>query len=153
MTEEGSSIARPRVGQVYGLALLLVFGLFLVHIIFLFDIARLLLETLAPLEAWVGRHRAGQAIIMGCFVVLFIAHLCQAVLWALFLRWQGLVAGFADGLYYSAVTITTLGYGDVVLSRPWRQIGPLVAIGGILKFGCSTAFLFVVIQGVWAKHL
>jgi hypothetical protein len=49
--------------------------------------------------------------------------------------------------------VTTLGYGDVTLPPPWRQLGPLLAISGVLKFGCSSAFLFVVMQAVWAQHL
>jgi hypothetical protein len=39
-----------------------------------------------------------------------------------------------------------------VLPSPWRQLGPLVAISGVLMFGCSSAFLFVVMQGVWEQH-
>jgi hypothetical protein len=42
---------------------------------------------------------------------------------------------------------------DVVLPPPWRVIGSLIAITALLKFGCSTAFLFVVIQDVWMRHL
>jgi hypothetical protein len=57
------------------------------------------------------------------------------------------------GIYFSATSATTLGYGDVVLSRPWRQLGPLIAIHGVLLFGCSTAFLFVILQHVWEQHL
>ncbi|WP_332408375.1 ion channel, partial [Vibrio metschnikovii] len=51
--------------------------------------------------------------------------------------------------YFVGTSISTLGYGDVVLTKPWRQIGPIIAIAGVLKFGCSTAFLFFVIQTVW----
>jgi hypothetical protein len=48
--------------------------------------------------------------------------------------------------------ITTLGYGDVVLKYPWRHLGTLIAITGVLMFGCSTAFLFLVLQEVWKLH-
>jgi hypothetical protein len=69
------------------------------------------------------------------------------------MRRLGLVASFGDGIYLSAATISTLGYGDIVLQPPWRQLGPLVAIAGVLKFGCSTAFLFLVMQTVWQQHV
>jgi hypothetical protein len=49
--------------------------------------------------------------------------------------------------------ITALGYGYVVLPPPWRILGPLVAISGTLMFGCSTAFLFLVLQKVWVLDL
>jgi hypothetical protein len=49
--------------------------------------------------------------------------------------------------------MTTLGYGDVVLPPPWRNLGPLMAVSGLLMFGCSTAFLFVVIQEVWLQRI
>jgi len=54
---------------------------------------------------------------------------------------------------FSATSVTTLGYGDIVLPKPWRQLGPLIAIHGVLLFGCSTAFLFVILQRVWEQHL
>jgi hypothetical protein len=46
-----------------------------------------------------------------------------------------------------------LGYGDVVLQPPWRILGPSVAISGTLMFGCSTAFLFLILQKVSVQPL
>lgn len=143
----------PSVGKVYIRALLLVFALFTFHVLMLFDVAALLLPAQAWLTDRIGPHGIGKLIILGCFCVLFVAHIAEAATWGLFLRWQGLVPSLSDGLYFAGATITTLGYGDVLLPRPWRQIGALLAIAGVLKFGCSTAFLFVVMQGVWARHL
>jgi hypothetical protein len=85
--------------------------------------------------------------------VLFAAHVAEAAVWALFLSRRGLVSNFGEGFYFTAATVTTLGYGDVTLPPPWRQLGPLLAIAGVLKFGCSSAFLFVVMQSVWTGHL
>lgn len=53
------------------------------------------------------------------------------------------------GIYFTAASITTLGYGDILLKYPWRHLGTLIAINGVLMFGCSTAFLFVILQQVW----
>jgi hypothetical protein len=50
------------------------------------------------------------------------------------------------------VSITTLGYGDILLKYPWRHLGTLIAITGVLMFGCSTAFLFVVMHAVWQHY-
>ena len=154
MTAQVETASNPRhVRRVYTLALLLVFGLFTFHVVLLFDVAALLLPAQAWLADRLGAHGSGKAIILGCFFVLFLAHVAEAATWGLFLRWQGLVPTLSDGLYFAGATITTLGYGDILLPRPWRQIGALLAIAGVLKFGCSTAFLFVVMQAVWARHL
>jgi voltage-gated potassium channel Kch len=144
---------RGRRRRIYLLALLLVLGLFFFHSVVLFDVAGLLIDSQDWLVALLGPHRIGKAAILACFLILFAAHLVEAAAWGLFLRWQGLVSTFSDGLYFAAATITTLGYGDVVLPPPWRQIGPLIGIAGVLKFGCSTAFLFVLMQTVWERNL
>ena len=54
-------------------------------------------------------------------------------------------------LYFSTVTYTTLGYGDVVLTPPWRVLASLEAANGILLFGWTTAFLFMVVRRIWQR--
>ena len=41
-------------------------------------------------------------------------------MWAAFFWKTGLLASFGDGWYFASVSHTTLGYGDVVLPKPWR---------------------------------
>ena len=79
------------------------------------------------------------------------AHATQAAVWGLFLRWIKLLPGLTEGVYFTAASITTLGYGDILLKYPWRHLGTLIAITGVLMFGCSTAFLFVILQTVWQR--
>ena len=55
-------------------------------------------------------------------------------------------------LVFRGASHTSLGYGDIVLQKPWRSLGPICAINGLLTFGCSTATLFLVLQKVW-QHL
>jgi hypothetical protein len=43
--------------------------------------------------------------------------------------------------YFSLTSYTTVGFGDVVISHPWRLMGGLEAINGVLMFGWSTASL------------
>jgi voltage-gated potassium channel Kch len=69
------------------------------------------------------------------------------------LRGARLLPSVTEGIYFTAASITTLGYGDVVLKYPWRHLGTLIAITGVLMFGCSTAFLFLVLQEVWKLHI
>jgi len=75
-----------------------------------------------------------------------------AALWGLLLCYTRLLPRITDGIYFTAVSITTLGYGDILLKYPWRHLGALTAITGVLMFGCSTAFLFVILQDVW-QHI
>ena len=37
-----------------------------------------------------------------------------------------------SSLYFSGVTYTTLGYGDLVLPKEWRLLGPVQGLTGIL---------------------
>ncbi len=57
--------------------------------------------------------------------------------------------------YFSGVTYTTIGYGDVVAVRPWRMLAPLEGMLGILMSGLSAGFLFAVVtyiyQALYAK--
>ena len=47
-----------------------------------------------------------------------------------------------SALYFSAVTYTTTGYGDLVLAQEWRLVGAIEALTGILMCGWSTGFFF-----------
>jgi hypothetical protein len=51
-----------------------------------------------------------------------------------------------SALYFSAVTYTTTGYGDLVLPAEWRGVGAGEALTGILMCGWSTGFFFAVVH-------
>jgi hypothetical protein len=104
-------------------------------------------------KAWlienIGPKHAGKLPPLVCFFALMLAHVTEATVWGLFLRWTQLLPNITEGVYFTAASITTLGYGDILLKYPWRHLGTLIAITGVLMFGCSTAFLFVILQAVW----
>lgn len=84
---------------------------------------------------------------------LFLLHTLEVWIWAA-AYWR--LADFPDfetALYFSTVTFTTLGYGDVVLGPDWRLLSALQAANGILLFGWSTALLFAVIRKVWEAEM
>jgi hypothetical protein len=60
----------------------------------------------------------------------------------------GEFADFEEAFYHSAVNFMTLGYGDIVMSRRWRLLGPLEAVNGSLMLGLSAAMLFTVLGRV-----
>jgi hypothetical protein len=94
----------------------------------------------------------GHVIIMIIVVLgLFGAVTMQAWVWAVFYWATGDVASFADAIYFSTVTYTTLGYGDIILSHKWQVTSSLQAVSGIILFGWSTAFLVNVRTFFWKK--
>jgi voltage-gated potassium channel len=84
------------------------------------------------------------SIFIQIFAIILSLHLAQICVWAGFYRgWAGL-KDFESALYYSIVTYTTIGYGDVVLPVGWRLIGAIEGITGVLTFGWSTGVIFAV---------
>jgi hypothetical protein len=102
---------------------------------------------------WIRRRRAaadgpfwplvGMLILIACWIVLL--HLVEIVSWALIYAWRDAMPDLASALYFSAVTYTTTGYGDVVLPKGWRLVGGVEALTGILMCGWSTGFFFAVV--------
>ena len=88
-------------------------------------------------------------------VFLSIKHYIDIILWAV-AYW--IFAGaehftnFEDAVYFSSVTYTTLGYGDVTLSDNWRLLCGIQAMNGVLLFGWSTAILFYLVQRFWSEE-
>jgi hypothetical protein len=75
---------------------------------------------------------------------MVLLHLGEITLWGAFYVWRGAIGDLASGLYFSAVTYTTTGYGDLVLPEEWRLVGAVEALTGILMCGWSTGFFFAV---------
>jgi hypothetical protein len=76
------------------------------------------------------------------------AHLFDIGVWAVLFRVCGEFPTFGGAYYHSAVNYTTLGYGDVIMTRSWRFLGPFEAASGMVLFGVSTAVIIAVIQHV-----
>ena len=139
--------------RVYLLALLLAAFVSGMHAAILFGLADLL-ELFRGWEgAALGQRPSDILLVVAAISGLFAAHLAETALWAVFFWKSGQLASFGDGWYFAGVSHTTLGYGDVVLSKPWRSLGPISAINGLITFGCSTAFLFLVLQDIWKHEL
>jgi hypothetical protein len=84
------------------------------------------------------------AILMIRFSILAIVlHFVEFFLWAVFYRWSCLPSWEAS-FYFSATSYSTVGYGDIVLPRIWRLLGPVESVTGVLMCGISVSCLFVV---------
>ncbi len=85
--------------------------------------------------------------------VLLLSHLVNIALWAMLFCLCGEFTEFETAYYYSAVTYSSLGYGDLVMSPRWRLLGPLETIDGIVMFGISTALVFALLDRMIARRL
>ena len=84
-----------------------------------------------------------------CLVLL---HLAEISVWALFYWWQDCLPDAESSFYFSGVTYTTVGYGDLVLPLEWRLFGPVEGLTGILMCGLSTGFFFAVVTKLFVAQ-
>ena len=72
---------------------------------------------------------------------MFVVMLVEACCWAAVYLAMGAVQGVETALYFSMVTFTTVGYGDVVLDERWRLLASFEAVNGVIMFGWTTAIV------------
>ena len=92
-------------------------------------------------------------VILGLTITtLTVLHVIEIVLWALGYRWFASIDALTDledAVYFSFVTFTTVGYGDIVIGKYWRVMAGIQALNGIMLIGWSTAVLMAVAQRLW----
>jgi hypothetical protein len=93
-------------------------------------------------DAWIRQGAAIMFVVMGLMVMYAI----EVWLYAGAYLVIGALPDLESALYFSTVSFTTIGYGDVVLGERWRLVGAIEGANGLLLFGWSTAFLFSVIS-------
>ncbi len=76
-------------------------------------------------------------VVFGLFAIMTV----EVWIWAVAFKLVGAFDSFAASLYFSTVTFSTLGYGDVVPVDEWRLFAALEGINGFLLIGWSTAYL------------
>lgn len=99
-------------------------------------------------ERVTSTHRAWPGIWLVIRVAGFMVflHLVEISAWGLVYVWRGAMPDTSSALYFSGVTYTTTGYGDLVLPQEWRLVGAIEALTGILMCGLSTGFFFAVLS-------
>ena len=103
-------------------------------------------ERLTEVSSW-----ARSLVVAVMVVILFVTTVIEAAAWALTYLLLGAKSGFEAALYFSMVTYTTLGFGDIVLEGPWRLLSSFEAANGIIMFGWTTALIFAAIRHVSEK--
>jgi hypothetical protein len=84
-----------------------------------------------------SRMLAMNTVVIGVFAVLT----AEVWLWAASFTLIGVVDDFETALYFSTITFSTVGYGDVVPHPEWRMLAALEGVNGFLLIGWSTAYL------------
>lgn len=101
-------------------------------------------SSLQPIERLI---RVGWVVL-----IMYLASVIEVLVWSALYLGIGAFEEFEKAIYFSIVTFTTLGYGDVVLNSDWRLLGSLEAVNGILMFGWSTAIVFYAVQHVYPRQ-
>jgi hypothetical protein len=76
-------------------------------------------------------------------------HAIEASIWAAAYRLLGALPDSKSALLYSLSAITTYGHSEIFLTEPWRLMGALEALNGVILIGLTTALLYGLIQQVW----
>lgn len=84
-------------------------------------------------------------------LLMFMAAVLEVLVWAIAYRLLDAFHEMEPALYFSMVTFTTLGYGDIVLGEGLRILSSFQAAIGIIMFGWTTAIVLTVVQGLYAR--
>ena len=99
--------------------------------------------------ALIARNPTIATVIWVLFLMLPIV--LDVVIWAIVYHALGTLPSLEESLYFSTVTFTTVGYGDIVLGREWRQLATFEAMNGWIVFGWATALIMAFIQRVFFR--
>jgi hypothetical protein len=84
--------------------------------------------------------------------IMYLVAIVQVLIWTAAYLALGAVEEFEKAIYFSAVTFTALGYGDVILDGSRRLLSSFEAVNGIIMFGWSTAIVIAAVQRVYSRQ-
>ncbi len=92
------------------------------------------------------------------YTALFLLSLnfLEAIIWAFTYYLLPGVTEFEDlekAIYFSLVTFTTLGYGEITIASNNRILAGFEAMNGVLLLGWTTAMMFSVLQYVMKETI
>jgi hypothetical protein len=90
-------------------------------------------------------------ILVICIAVLGVTvlHSVEGGIWATAYWMLGALPDEKTAVLYSINALTSYGHLPIYLRDPWKLLGSLEALNGMILFGLTTAFLFAMIQRVW----
>jgi hypothetical protein len=120
------------------------------HVAGLVYLASMLRRFSSPEQVQLSNLRTIMLITAAVLGVIFL-HTIEIWLWAFVYIQLGEFRELARALYFSAVTATTLGYGDITLSESWQLLTSFEAMAGLILFGASTAFLIGLMRSLFTE--
>jgi hypothetical protein len=95
---------------------------------------------------------------MASWLIMPVVGLCAAILhgsegaiWAAAYVLLRALPDRKSAMLYSMNAMTAYGHVDLQLEQHWQLMGALEALNGLILFGLTTAFLFMVMQRVWPR--
>ncbi|MFT7594217.1 MAG: hypothetical protein ACI8R4_001535 [Paracoccaceae bacterium] len=93
------------------------------------------------------------SLLLIALVLIVLSHTAQTWLWACVFVINDVLADWNSAIYFSLVTYTALGYGDIVLGPGLRIFAAFASVTGLLAFGISTAFLVALMGRLFSARL
>jgi ABC-type multidrug transport system permease subunit len=94
------------------------------------------------LSVGVSGYWVGTWLLVRLAWAIVVLHLLEILFWAVAFVALGCMPDMNTAFYFSSITYTTVGYGDVVLPDGWHNFSSAEALTGILMAGLSTGFFF-----------
>lgn len=118
-----------------------------------------LASAVMPELGWIKPRGRVVVVVFACFAAHTIEVWLFAVAYYLFVDVFALGGfggahhgAFVDDVYFSAVTYTSLGFGDVYPLDNVRLISGVEALTGLLMIGWSASFTYVAMEKFWPLH-
>lgn len=110
------------------------------------QVACIALAAHAMVSMAVWLRQFGRSLHLGGLLAITLTAIIAALtaqvwIWAWVYVSYGVLADWNSAIYFSLVTFTSLGYGDIVVGPEVRIFAAFGAVTGLLSFGFSTAFM------------
>lgn len=133
-------------------------GLVVVAILIHYEALRII-SSLLPGPAWLGLRGRMLFVVLACFAAHTIEVWTFAGAYYLFANRFAFgsvdgvrEAGFVDLVYFSVVTYSTIGYGDLYPVGGARLLAGVEGVTGLLLIGWSASFTYLVMERFWPLH-
>jgi hypothetical protein len=135
----------PEIGRLPGIVLGMIAATTILHTLVTAVQADLVHSR--QLSAWCAPSSTRRLLLIAFGALITAATLfVDILLWAWVYRHIGAIQGLEDSFYFSGITFTTVGYGDVTLHKCWQLLSVGEAVNGVLMAGWSTAQLIFLVQ-------
>jgi hypothetical protein len=135
----------PEIGRVPGIVVAMIVTTTIIHT--LMTAAQADLMHSKRVSDWYALSSERRLVMIALGALLTTANLfLDILLWAWVYRHVGAIHGLEASLYFSGITFTTVGYGDITLAKCWQFLSVGEAVNGVLMAGWSTALLIFLVQ-------